>query len=248
MDISVVPADCGATDCAIRNEKGDQTMTHFPDHDHGPGIISNVTQDIYKAGAPEADEDDKPTAFGPFGDDLEARVLAVHAELDAAIADAREHLGLLEAVRAKVIEKQSVTAGGFITVSGVNLDGVATTERVAIPPGLSKLGRKQLAATGVMPTAALFEEVPRKRVRKPAKASGADSRAMAMAMAKRMDAAMKAPKVAKAVRNGKSRPAAGTLGAKVLAEMAHPAFDGRAMSITKQLGVKPAAVQGQLNN
>ena len=207
-------------------------MTTFPDHDHGPGIISNGTQEIYKAGAPEADEDDKPTAFGPFGDDLEARVLAVHAELDAAIADAREHLGLLEAVRAKVIEKQSVTAGGFITVSGVNLDGVATTERVAIPPGLSKLGRKQLAATGVMPTAALFEEVPRKRVRKPAKAK----------------AATKAPKAAKGVRKGKSRPAAGTLGAKVLAAMAHPGFYGKAVTLARNFDVKPSVIAGQLNN
>jgi hypothetical protein len=170
---------------------------------------------------------DKPTAFGPFGDDLEARVLAVHAELDAAIADAREHLSLLEAVLAKVLG-----------------------ERPGVPPNLSKLDRKQLAASWSRrwPTAALFEEVPRKRVRKPAKASGADSRALAMAMAKRMDAAMKAPKVAKSVRNGKSKPAAGTLGAKVLAEMAHPAFDGKATSITAALGIKPALTQGALNS
>jgi hypothetical protein len=167
---------------------------------------------------------DKPTAFGPFGDDLEARVLAVHAELDAAIADAREHLSLLEAVLAKVLG-----------------------ERPGVPPNLSKLDRKQLAASWSRrwPTAALFEEVPRKRVRKPAKAK---AKAAGPKQAPTAEVAPKAPKAVKAVRKGKSRPAAGTLGAKVLAEMAHPAFDGKATSITAALGIKPALTQGALNS
>jgi hypothetical protein len=73
---------------------------------------------------------------------------------------------------------------------------------------------------------------PPKRVRKPAKAK----------------AATKAPKAAKAVRKGKSKPAVGTLGAKVLEAMGLDDYTGHAPFITRALGLTPAAVQGQLNN